>query len=147
MFPAYGGIVLDDEYRLTPTRTSRKLAALEFTKRHWAQRGASPSYSEIANALGISKKAVHRLVHDLADDGLVILTDRAERKIDLPEPAAHITIGDALVLLRREGVRVLNDGIDLGREVTIAGLPLIPELDHDPEVDDGTGHTIATKSG
>lgn len=142
----HGETALDDAYRLTPTRASRKLAALEFIKRYWAARGASPSYSEIANALGITKKDVHRIVHELDECGLVILTDRPARKIDLPEPSAHFSIGDALVLLQREGFTIIGDGGDPDRPVTLAGLPLVAELDQYFAPDDGVRRDVARKS-
>lgn len=121
---------------LSATRSSRKLAALEFIKRHFAERGAPPSFSEIGAGLGVSRKRASVIAHQLAADKMILLTPRKRRGISLPNRAVHISLGDARPL-REEGWVINRGALRLDMPVTNLNLPLIPDLDHIPDDDPG----------
>lgn len=126
------------ELPLTATRSSRKQAVLEFIKRHFAERGASPSRSEIAAGLGTSKARVSAHLNRLAMEGQIFRTPGKHRGITLPEPGAEISQGDALRVLRHIGWTVDADALRLDMPaVPNSNLPLIPDLDHIPDVEVG----------
>lgn len=128
---------------LSPTRASRKQAALEFIKRHFAERGASPSFGEIAAALDTNTSRVSAIVHQLARDGQILFTPGKHRGIAMPDPAMQISRGDLLLALRQAGFIVDDDVLKAvppaPPTVTNPSLPLIPELDHIPDVEIGGG--------
>lgn len=122
------------ELPLTATRSSRKQAVLEFIKRHYAERGASPSLNEIAAGLRTSKARVSAHVRQLALDGLITRVPGKHHGISLPDPAEHISQGDALRALRNMGWMIDIDALHLDKPaVPNSSLPLIPDLDHIPD--------------
>jgi SOS-response transcriptional repressor LexA len=90
---------------LIPTRTarSRKQAALEFIRRHFRDRGGSPSYAEIASAIGATPQRVAAIVADLEEDGEILRRHGAARSIRLPEPADELADSEIELILRRRG--------------------------------------------
>jgi SOS-response transcriptional repressor LexA len=90
---------------LTPSRTarSRKQAALEFIRRHFCDRGGSPSYAEIASAIGTTPQRVAAIVADLEEDGEILRRHGAARSIRLPEPADELSDSEIELILRRRG--------------------------------------------
>lgn len=122
-------------FALTSTRASRKLAALRFIKRYWAEHGASPSYGEIAAALNVSVTRVHKLVRQLTSEGRIVRLAGAHRGIALPERVEQLSEGDALMLLRELGWKVDEDV--LCPPVTNRRLQPLPPLDHIPAIDAG----------
>jgi SOS-response transcriptional repressor LexA len=123
--------VMDTRRRLTPTMRSRKLQALDFIKRYFAQWGQSPSLDEIAGALGVSKQRAAELVHQLSLDLQIRRVRGKTRGITLIDRSEEISEAD--VLLRLAGL-----GWQLA-PLTENGLPALPVLDHDPGRDIGVG--------
>lgn len=128
--------VMGAPLRLKPTMRSRKLLALEFICEYWAEHNYSPSFGEIGAALGhISNSRVNAIVRKLADEQLIGHRPGVPRSITLPSSRE-----EALRVLRAEGwpsheliARIVRDA-DVGTKAT---LPLVPELDHVPDLDDG----------
>ena len=78
---------MSETFGLTP----RQSEALGFIKSFSATNGYAPSFVEIATAIGVSSKSsVHRLVHGLADRGLVRLLPDAPRSIALIEKQEQV---------------------------------------------------------
>lgn len=96
--------------RLTPTMRSRKLQALDVIKRYFATWGGSPSLSEVAAELGVSRQRVNQLIHRLERDGLIAHTRGVPRSLRL------VPIGTNDALSRTQ-------------------LPGLPRLDHKPAGD------------
>lgn len=70
------------------TRGQRR--ALQIIKAYVVKHSYSPSYQELADALGlVSKSGVHRYVHGLVERGHISLIAGAHRAIALCEPAAR----------------------------------------------------------
>lgn len=127
-------------YRLSPTMVSRKLQALRFIKEYFAEFGKSPSLGEIGNALGVSRQRAAELVQQLETDKDIVRKPGG-RGILLTEPALMLSRSDALLILQAAGWKVRVDGRHLGLPtdafgypLTDCGLPLLPELDHIPDV-------------
>lgn len=125
--------------RLEPDMRSRKVQALDFIKRYFARWGKSPSLSEIAAALGVSKKRAHGLVRQLSDEEQLRVAAGKSRGITLPDRDEEISEAELLLLLRKRGFRVAGPGdfLPVGAPcpvpgVTEKGLPILPGLDHDP---------------
>jgi SOS-response transcriptional repressor LexA len=119
---------------------SRKLQALDFIKRYYAQWGYSPSLSEIAAELGVSKKRAHGLVQQLSDDAQIRVVAGKQRGIVLPDRREEISEADVLLRLRQLGWRVAGAGdrLPVGAPsprpgVTEKGLTILPRLDHDDD--------------
>lgn len=123
--------------RLSRTMRSRKLQALDFIKRYFAEWGASPSLEEIGGALGVSRQRASELVHQLSKDLQIEHIAGKRRGITLIDRTDRISVADALLKLSEAGWVInnlsfddLNDDPD---SLTKNGLPLLPVLDHDPE--------------
>lgn len=122
--------------RLSPTMRSRKLQALDFIKRYFAQWGVAPSLSEIGAALGVSRQHASDLVHQLSIDKQIRHIAGKARGISLPDPKEQISEADALRALARQGWTInarppaARDGEDAS--LTKFGLLGLPYLDHDP---------------
>lgn len=120
----------------TPTMVSRKVAALEFIKRYIVEWGVSPSIGEIANALGTNRSRISQILHQLASEGSIVRKTGERRNITLPDKVV-----EAVQLLRRAGYKVNGDAKELvgphGFIVTNPTLPLLPELDHIPDIEIG----------
>ncbi|KFC62749.1 LexA repressor [Devosia sp. LC5] len=64
--------------------TTLQASGLEFITDYVKARGASPSFDDIADGLGMnSRRAVHRLVHQLADRGAISIAPRRARSISI----------------------------------------------------------------
>jgi repressor LexA len=64
--------------------TKRQYEAFRFIKNYSKQTGFSPSYHEIAEALNLhSKSGVHRVIHELAERGLISILPGHSRSIRL----------------------------------------------------------------
>lgn len=124
---------------------NRRTAALEFIKRHWAERGCGPPVQAVANALGTSKARAARILERLEADGLIIRRRGAPGKrgeILLPDVAEQVSLGDALRVLKRaseamdqESLRRLVGSWVL--PVTDTHLSMPAALDYLPDVEDG----------
>jgi SOS-response transcriptional repressor LexA len=131
--------VVNAQVRITPTMRSRRLIALDFIKRYWAEWGDSPSLSEIAAKLDITRQRANQLVDQLVEQGLILRTPGKRRGLSLVE-RPPISRADALLALRELGVKMDQDFLRTGLEpLTNNGLALVPELDHDPALDVGVG--------
>lgn len=122
--------------RLSPTSASLKRLALEFIKRYWADLGCSPSYGEIAAALGTNRERVRVIVHQLARDGEVKLTG-GRRGILLPDLAERFSESDALRRLSELGWTHELGRLYPPQSLTNSTMPLLAELRHIPDVDIG----------
>lgn len=64
--------------------TPLQAGGLEFITGYVKSRGASPSFDEIADGLGMkSRRAVHRLVHQLVDRGVISMAPYRARSITI----------------------------------------------------------------
>ncbi|MDP8995104.1 MAG: MarR family transcriptional regulator [Pseudomonadota bacterium] len=112
--------------RLSPTMRSRKLQALDFIKRFFAQWGHSPTLSEIAAALGVSKQRASGLVERLSRERQIEVVASKPRGIRLPDRSGEFSEADVLLRLQQMGVHIVGG-------LTEKGLPPLPELGHDPD--------------
>jgi hypothetical protein len=138
--------------RLTPTMTSRKLLALGFVRRYISEHGGSPTYGEIGEGVGVSRERARDLVRSLVRDGKLERESGAKRGIRLPMPDGVADIDGAIALLRARGFKVDEEGLGLAAAVpfTSAPLPMLPELEHIPDIEIGIGngaHDEASKNG
>jgi len=122
--------------RLTAKMRSRKLQALDFIKRYFLEHGGSPSTSELAAALGVSKQRASVLIHELAEDQMIGRVAGKYRGLSLIEKGDETSEADVLLRLQREGWQI-NGG---ERTLTKTGLPPLPELFHVPGRDSGAGN-------
>lgn len=90
---------------LRPTRVarSRRQAALEFIRRHFRDRGGSPSLSEISAAIGSSVASVVEILRDLEDDGEIIRRPGVARGIRLPDAVDELSDSEIDLALQRRG--------------------------------------------
>lgn len=145
---------MGDPLPLKPTMCSRKLIALDFVKRYFAEWGASPSLDEIAAALGVSKQRAAELVRMLSADGQLLHTAGKRRGLRLVEYVEQMSQADALLRLRDLGWIVHNCERSVSRKpggdrsLTNKALPPLPVLDHDPSTDgDGWGFNDEAGAG
>lgn len=123
--------------RLTPAMRSRKLQALDFIKRYWARWGRSPSQSEVAGELGVSRERAKQIVHRLARDEMIRHVRGKARGIALIDGGEQISEADALLRLASEGYVIFRDGETLTKNA----LTRLPLLDHvPPEIGVGPEH-------
>lgn len=72
--------------------TEKQKQLLDFIKARLAETGISPSYQEMADAVGVtSKNGIFRLVHALAHAGHIAMLPRRARSISLPDTAPDFT--------------------------------------------------------
>lgn len=68
----------------------RQIATLDFIKTTIADKGAPPSFAEIADAVGLkSKNGVHRIVTGLEDRGLIRRVPGRARAIEVVDPTEN----------------------------------------------------------
>lgn len=103
--PAAGlrGSTTGDAPRLVPTMSSRKLLALDFIKRYFADWGYSPTLGELASFLSVSTKRAHDLVHSLAVAKMIEHEAGKPRGIRLPDRGAELSEADVLLRLSAMG--------------------------------------------
>ena len=64
--------------------TAIQASGLEFITDYVKTRGMSPSFDDVAEGLGMkSRRAVHRLVHQLVDRGVINMAPRRARSITI----------------------------------------------------------------
>jgi len=64
--------------------TERQRAVLEFIQAYIRMKGFAPSLQDVATGLGLrSKSNIHRVIHDLEDQGLLTLVPNKVRTIKL----------------------------------------------------------------
>jgi repressor LexA len=69
--------------------TPRQFELLTFVRTYVAEHGYSPSYSEMATAIGLgSKSGIHRLVTALAERGHISRLPNRQRSIRVIAPVA-----------------------------------------------------------
>ena len=153
---------MGEPLRLTPEMSSRKLQALDFIKRYFAQWGHSPTLGELAAALDVSTKRAHDLIHQLARDEMIEHLPGKTRGIRLRERGAELSEADVLVRLAGMGwtvaqedsegrVRVIMPPADpelqkaLARALMEKELHELPMLDHDS--DEGQAEGLHAGSG
>jgi SOS-response transcriptional repressor LexA len=91
---------------------SRKLQALDFIKRYFAQWGHSPTLGELAAELGVSTKRAYDLVHQLADERQIEVTAGKTRGIRLIDRAEELSEADVLLRLSRSAGRSARAAAD-----------------------------------
>lgn len=110
--------------RLTAGMRSRKLQALDFIRRYYAEWGSSPSYSEIGAHLGVSKQRVQELVEKLSTDQQIRQVAGKTRGIELVERGEELSEAEVLLLAKKRGFTVFGP-------LTENRLSGLPHLDHD----------------
>lgn len=125
----------DQPLRLTPAMASRKLLALGFIKRFFAEHGVGPSFNEIGGALDITSRHAGRLVAALARERLVHHTPGRARSLVPLDCTA-----DAIRLLRLRGFKVDEDLMQIAQP-DVPQSPLMGEavLDYLPDPEAGSG--------
>jgi len=108
---------------------SRKLQALDFIKRYFAQWGHSPSLDEIGAELGVSKQRANELVGQLSLEQQIRRVSGKKRGIELVDPKEEISEADALLRLRQLGWILPETSLSV-RTLTETGLNDLPRLDH-----------------
>lgn len=120
-----------DGRRLTATMRSRKLQALDFIKRYFAMFGHSPSYDEIAAALGVSKQRAAELVARLSAEAQIERVAGKVRSIGLPGRGAELSEADVLLRLKELGWAIAGDARTVTAPLTEKRLTELPFLDHE----------------
>ncbi len=115
--------------RLKPAMRSRKLQALDFIKQYVAKWSHSPSLGEIAAELGISKKRVHELVHQLSLERQIEIVAGKTRGIRLPQ-SQPMSEADVILRLKELGFTVDYKARSVQPPLTKTGLPGLPFLGH-----------------
>ena len=112
---------------------SFRLLVLTFIRDYIGQWGASPSYDEIAAALGSNRTRIKHAVRSLAKDKLILRTP-GPRGLALPD-----TREEALRVLRSLGWEVMADASRIAppENVTHPTLTAVPVLDYIPDTDGG----------
>jgi hypothetical protein len=97
--------------RLTASMRSRKLQALDFIKRYYAQWGHSPTLGELAAGLGgISTKRAYDLVHQLSDERQLEVTAGKTRGIRLLDRGEELSEADVLLRIAALGWTIVQGG-------------------------------------
>lgn len=121
----------ENPVRLVPEMASLRLLVLDFVRGYIGRWGASPSYGEIAHALGTNRKRVFKAVKSLSADG-ALLRVPGPRGLSLPEAEDA-----ALRQLRSLGWSIDRAGRRISRGgVTTRALPAVAVLDYDPGHDE-----------
>ncbi|WP_288338578.1 hypothetical protein [uncultured Sphingomonas sp.] len=109
---------------------SRELQALAFIRSYIGEWGHSPSFGEIARAIGCpDTKTVARIVKRLVRKGRVLRQPGAHRGLMLPDDHSA-----ALARLVASGWKVNGALREISApSVTNTGLMLVAVLDHDPD--------------
>lgn len=89
--------ILNDEAKSRHVGLTRRMAQVVLVIRSYeAANGMSPSYEEIAEAMGYqSKSSVHRLIHSLMKRGYVENLPDCARSLRLLPPALSVVEGTA----------------------------------------------------
>jgi hypothetical protein len=124
---------MGERARLTPTMRSRKLQALDFIKRYFAQWGESPTLSELAAELGIGVKYAHELVGQLSRELQIKVVKGKKRGIVLIDRGEQISEADVLLLLAQRGWTIKAGALTATPPLTKNGLPDLLFLDHKPD--------------
>ena len=95
--------------RPTSVASNRRVNALEFIRRYFVERGASPSLREIGDAIGTTPQGACGIVHQLAARG-DILRGQGRRSIRLPDRADELSDSELVLLARRRGMLIIVDG-------------------------------------
>lgn len=86
---------------------SRRLIALAFIRRYFADYGASPSQKEIAAELGVPVQRVGRILDELEAGGDILRTPGKSRGIRLPERWDELSSAELAAVFARRGVVVV----------------------------------------
>lgn len=133
--------------RLSPTRRSRKLIALDFIRRYFVQYGESPSLDEIGAALEVSKQRASELVEQLSQDEQLYRIAGKRRGIRLHDRTAELSEAEVLVRLAEMGWTVRDGDRLLQPPLTETGLMDLPFLDHKPGDKDRAGSPYGQEDG
>lgn len=117
--------------RLTPDMVSLRLLVLRFVRSYLTDWGASPSYGEIAAALGTNRTRVRKAVRSLCADGL-LLRSPGPRGLALPDD-----LTEAMRLLAAHGYRTVPTE---GLAVTHSPLQADGVLDYCPSGQEAVAH-------
>lgn len=87
---------------MSENTTRAQARFLAFIRSHIASTGHAPSYDEMKTALGYaSKSTVHRVVHALAERGLIRIMPNLARTIQLPDRVSVPLAPDAFLSLAK----------------------------------------------
>lgn len=137
----------DRRYRLSPTMRSRKLQALDFIKRYFAEWQQSPTLGEIAAALSISVKRSHELVGQLVREGEIARAAGRSRGIALIDRAEELSEAEVLARLAQLGWKIAGPDRTIAAPLMDRGLNDLPLLDHKDDQDFGVGAADAGGTG
>ncbi|WP_260591502.1 hypothetical protein [Sphingomonas sp. TF3] len=136
------------QYRRSPSMVSTKLQVLDFAKAYFLRWGSSPSYGEIAGAVGIGRSRARDMVRTLTAEGEILRAPGDRRRMSFPGLEQHVSEGDAILALRAAGWTVNPDGQVFERSTasTFPPLPRVPELEQTPVTDDGGQQNVGQQS-
>lgn len=132
MIAAMVAIAASTGRRLSPTRRSRKLIALDFIRRYFIAFGKSPSLEEIAGELEVSKPRIGELLDALVQDGSIERTPGQTRGIRLIDRTEELSEAEVLARLSGMGWQVNDPDRVLQPPLTETGLNNLPLLDDKP---------------
>jgi SOS-response transcriptional repressor LexA len=91
--------------KLLPNRflIHRLPACLEAIRRHYCDFGCSPSITELAARIGVTRSSLHPLLRKLATAQLIGWTPGTRRSITLPRPLSAMATSDLLWELQARG--------------------------------------------
>lgn len=141
------------EYRLTPKMANRRVQVVSCVRQYIARYGASPSYREVAEIVGIRKSRVAQLIERAVELGELHRLPGARRGIALPgdrgEPLTPAETEVLIARLRAAGYKVDED-VEVDPLVAVwtnTTLPPLIGLEHIPDVDVGGSSHEGTEPG
>jgi Mn-dependent DtxR family transcriptional regulator len=132
-----GGAV-QNEYRLTPDMTSRKLQVVSFVKQYISRWGQWPSYGEIGGAMGISPSTARDAVKRAVRDNLLHREPGSRRGVvKTAETRSRLCPTEAAEMLERlrEAGVIVMDTAASSATPTFYPLPISPPFRHLPDIE------------
>ena len=127
---------MQDEYRLTPGMTSRKLQVVSFVKQYISRWGQWPSYGEIGGAMGIHSSTARDAVKRAVKDGLLHREPGSRRGVArAPNSPSRLCPNEAAEMIERlrEAGVVVMDTKPSSATPTFYPLPISPPFRHLPD--------------
>lgn len=125
------------DHRLNPAMVSRKLQVVSFCKQYLARWGKSPSYGEIAAAMGIERDHAGKIVKRAIGEGLLHRATGTQRALTDPDASsARLSAAEAHALVLRlhaNGYGVSATDM-IGTVSTSCPLPILPLLRQKPDI-------------
>ncbi len=118
--------------RPPPAQPSRQAELYAYICTTLLRTGQSPSWREMARALGVSLTRIGQLVARLRAEGLIEVAPGSQRSIRVPRLANRI----AQAVLEAEGWTVNPGALSVAPPCALEQLPLIAALEHLPDIAD-----------